>query len=106
MRNTLPSGDNIMRLWQKGYDIQMLRALARPFRLAHQPHVYGAFGLIKERDIAQALSAGQILWTNRDKQATVGTSVGAACIFRDQKRPSVQRDFLGAKFTIPKGAVH
>lgn len=46
--------------WQQGTPLARLRDLAAPFKASTKGHVYGAFGLIKERDVAEALRSGRL----------------------------------------------
>ena len=43
--------------WQKGYPLDELKRNTAPFRTEHKPHCYGAFELLKERDVATAMAA-------------------------------------------------
>lgn len=79
--------------WQLGHDIEELRRLAAPFKLRQKPLVHGAFGLIKERDIAAALEAGE---------ARVYRS--AVAIVKRLSRDSVHDDFAGRPVRIPAGS--
>jgi hypothetical protein len=81
--------------WQKGFPLNQLKALAAPFRERHKPLVFGAFGLTKERDVADALAAGHLLWT--------GDPPEACAIAHIAKRPSNQHDFAQREFTVPAG---
>lgn len=55
-----------MTSWQKGYDIEMLKTLKKVFQKDYKPYVFGAFGMPNERDIADALSKGQVVKTSND----------------------------------------
>lgn len=85
-----------MNDWQKGFPIEQLRELAAPFKARHKPLVFGAFGLTKERDIAEALAAHRVIWTGSPPQAVA--------IFSRLKHGSTQQDF--AQREIPLGAGH
>lgn len=83
--------------WQKGYPLDQLKAFAEPFRQRHKPLVFGAFGLTKERDIAEAWSKNRMIWTGGPPQAVA--------TFSHAKRDSEQQDFSQRSFVIPVGAV-
>lgn len=83
--------------WAKGYDVADLKRYAELFKRAHKPHVYGAFGLVKERDIAEALVH------DRFALAEAGTTLRAAAIFRHAVTASKQRDFSGRAFDVLAG---
>lgn len=83
--------------WQKGFPIELLKSLAGPFKERHKPLVFGAFGLTKERDIADALASNKLVWTGKPPVAVAIVQVTA--------RPSEQQDFTQRKYTVPAGAV-
>jgi hypothetical protein len=83
--------------WQRGHQLDYLRGFADVFKARHKPLVFGAFGLTKERDIAEALSKGRLLWTGKPPQAVA--------IAHLTKKPSEQQDFAQRKFTIPADVV-
>src|SRR5262245_28634265 len=64
--------------WQKGFDLDRLRAFAAPFKAAHKPLIFGAFGLINERDIADALARTRVVWTGDPPQAVALFSIRKA----------------------------
>lgn len=84
--------------WQKGFPLDQLKALARPFKERHKPLVFGAFGLTKERDVAEALAKKRALWTGKPPEATL--------LFSKLKAESHQEDFAQRKFALPAGAVY
>jgi hypothetical protein len=47
--------------WQRGYDLAYLRKIADLFRATDENFVLGAFTGYKERDVASALAAGELL---------------------------------------------
>lgn len=67
--------------WQRGYDLETLRSLAEPFRVAYKPFVFGAFGCPKERDIAAAMAERRLVWTSRNGKPV------AVAIFKEAMRP-------------------
>jgi hypothetical protein len=73
--------------WQRGIDIARLRALAAPFAARHKPLVFGAFGLIKERDMAEALAHKRAIWT--------GDPPAAVAIAWPSRSAIHQTDFTG-----------
>jgi hypothetical protein len=83
--------------WQKGFSIEQLKEMAAPFKANHKALVFGAFGLTKERDIADAMSKSRAVWT--------GSPVQAVALFVPTKMPSEQQDFAQRKFTIGSGSV-
>lgn len=85
-----------MKEWQKGFQMEMLSALAKVFKSEYQPYIFGAFGLPKERDIATALEKKAVIYT---KEADT------ALIFQHYKQSATYTDFTGAKRTVPAGAV-
>lgn len=86
--------------WAHGYDLAELRALALPFKMAHERHVYGAFSLNKERDIAAALKAGE-LWLEGPTFSP--SAVGLRKVLAQR---STHHDFAGRPFTLHRGAVY
>lgn len=73
--------------WQRGIDITQLRALAAPFIARHKSLVFGAFGLVKERDIADALPQKRVIWTGDPPRAVaIGWPIRAG---------AHQTDFVG-----------
>jgi hypothetical protein len=86
-----------MNDWTHGYPIEQLKTYAGVFKNAHKPLVFGAFGLVKERDIAQALI------DNRLVQA--GFPAQALAIISCSKRPSRREDFAKREYVVPVGAL-
>lgn len=86
--------------WAKGHDLAFLKSVAAIFKAAFKPHTYGAFGIPKERDVADALSARDLAWTKAG-----GEEIAAAAIFRRLARPSSHEDFSGRKATILAGDI-
>lgn len=80
-------------LWQRGYPLERLRALAAPFKAAHKALVFGAFGLTKERDVAEAYSRGRLL--------EVGDPPAAVAI--GKPTPSHISDFRGELMPLVQG---
>lgn len=83
--------------WQKGYDLGQLKGLAAPFKARHKALVFGAFGLTKERDVAEALSKNRCIWT--------GNPPEAVALFQPLKKDSEQQDFAQRPVRIPAGTV-
>lgn len=71
--------------------------MAAPFKDAHKALVFGAFGLTKERDIAEAMSKKRAIWT--------GDPPEAVALFAPMQKASQQQDFSQREFNIPAGAV-
>lgn len=83
--------------WQKGFPIAQLKELAEPFKIAHKALVFGAFGLTKERDIADALAHKRLIWTGSPPQAVA--------IFSQLKRPFDQQDFTQRSYRLARDTV-
>ena len=83
--------------WQKGYKLEYLKSFGDLFKQRHKSLVHGAFGLVKERDIAEALARKRIIWTGKPPQA--------AALFTLTQRPSEQHDFAQRQFVIRPGTV-
>ena len=83
--------------WQKGFELDHLKAFAAPFKARHKALVFGAFGLTKERDIADALAQKRAIWT--------GTPPQAVALFAVTKMASEQSDFAQRKWQIPPGSI-
>lgn len=83
-----------MKPWQKGYDLELLKNIAAPFKKDFEAHTYGAFGLPKERDIANALSTDECLYKKN------GT---AAAIFKILRVSSIQIDWAGRSIKPNRG---
>lgn len=83
--------------WAQGQDMAFLKEGARIFRDEFKANSYGAFGIPKERDIADARAHGTLIWTLQD---------GAMCalaIFRRASLSSVHEDFAGRQARIAAG---
>jgi hypothetical protein len=81
-----------MKDWQHGIPLPLLKEFGAIFKAAHGPHVYGAFGLVKERDIAEAIS-----------ECRFCVRPNAAAIYRRLKVTSQQETYHETKITIPAG---
>lgn len=80
--------------WTKGIDLGWLKQMAALFKAEQGPHTYGAFGLPKEIDIANARAEGRAIWTK----------AGDACaLFRIAASHSVMNDFAGNEIDIEPG---
>lgn len=90
-----------MKDWQRGRPLEELKRLSAPFLNYHKPHVYGAFGLIKERDVAAALAESRLIWI-----AEKGQPAKSAMIFNVLKSPSLHLDFAGRKVPIPRSTLY
>lgn len=78
--------------WQHGYDLEFLKQLAAPFKHALSPHCHGAFGVPKEREVAEALVSNEF----------VGDATVAALVSR-MKVAGRQHDFTGRDVVTPAG---
>src|SRR5262245_45830083 len=76
---------------------ETLKAFAAPFTHRHKSLVFGAFGLTKERDIADYLARKRAIWTGEPPQAVA--------LFTIAKVASSQSDFAQRSFSIPPGSV-
>src|SRR5262245_46791422 len=83
--------------WQRGYALEELQRLAAPFKASNKPHVYGAFGLTKERDVAAALAEQRCSWVSE------GGAVAVVALSRLFKVGSRSHDFRGEVIQIPAG---
>lgn len=85
--------------WAKGHPLDLLREIAKPFAEQFKPHIYGAFGLPKEAEIAAAIEAKEAIWTREG-----GKSVQASALFRlFRDRGSAHSDFAGRKAQLAAG---
>lgn len=84
--------------WSRGFDLQFLKELAAVYRQAFKPHTYGAFGIPKERDVADAMAEGQVIWTRGQTGAPTGVA-----IFRIVQREQPHFDFAGRAATMRPG---
>jgi len=84
--------------WALGYDLAFLKDVAAIFSREFKPHTYGAFGLPKERDIANALKEGALAWSRSESG-----SISAAAIFKIAKAASKQSDFAQRTIHIKAG---
>jgi hypothetical protein len=78
-----------MKPWQHGIELDELKRMAAPFKTANARHVYGAFGLVKERDVASAISEGSFVQVK-----------SAAAFVRDIERPHKVKLFAGAQYIL------
>lgn len=81
--------------WARGFDLEFLRSATAIFEREHKPHVYGAFGLVKERDVAAAMTTKDF-WTGPD----------AAAIGHILHRESSHTDFSGRQIKLPEGSYY
>lgn len=77
--------------WAQGHDMAMLRKFAAIFAERHAELIFGQFGLVRERDIAEALSKNRFVW--------LGDL--AAAVARMTDKPSTVWDFAGRHLDIP-----
>lgn len=85
--------------WQRGYPLARLKAAAAIFRERHKPLVFGAFGLTKERDIADALAADSLAWKGP------ADAPRAVAIFHRLKAAGGVTDFAQREVSISAGSV-
>lgn len=82
--------------WQLGFDLALLKQFAAVFKAAHKPHVYGAFGLVKERDVATAMSERRFVHKK-------GNGSAAAAIFKTLSSTSTHKTFYGRDVKVQAG---
>lgn len=85
-----------MKPWQCGFPLDLLKRAAAPFAACHKRFVHGAFGLVKERDVAQALAQDRFL-SYRD--VTLG-AISSAAIYAVLKKRSSHSDFAGRPIEV------
>ena len=88
-----------MEPWQNGIELDRLRGIAAVFKQRHKPLVHGAFGLIKERDIADALIAGALAY-----KGTPDAPRAAAIVHRLKSKGGAT-DFAGRVIEMRPGDV-
>ena len=86
--------------WTKGYPLAELKEAAAVFARAHKPHVYGAFGLVKDRDIASARDSGGF-FCNHSADRMV-----AVAIAHRLTRDSTHHDYAGRSIYIPRATMY
>lgn len=84
--------------WAKGHRLEFLRELAAPFAAEHKPLVLGAFGLVKEADVAAALEAREIIWTRCNRN-----TAQAVALFKVLRSSSKRQDFAGREIELAAG---
>ncbi len=77
--------------------MSFLKEAAALYRAEFKAHCYGAFGLPKERDVADARAAGQLMWTAIDGK------LEAIAMFRHHTIGSSHTDFAGRVAKIEAG---
>lgn len=84
--------------WARGFDLAFLKEVAALFRQEFKPHTHGAFGMPKERDVADAMADGALLWV----RGLGGEIIGAA-IARMVQRPQPHEDFAERRAVMVPG---
>lgn len=84
--------------WAKGYSIDKLKQYSSIFSYSHKNLVFGAFGLIKERDIASALDENKLL--------SIYDPPEAVLIYSELKTPSTHTTFSDRSILIPKNSFY
>lgn len=84
--------------WQHGFELDKLKAFAEPFKVRHKALVFGAFGLTKERDVAEALAKHRAIWTGGERPTAIA-------LFAQSKADSEHHDFAQRPYVVPAGAV-
>lgn len=85
--------------WALGYDLEFLKEVAAIYAREFKPHTYGAFGLLKERDIANALKENALAWIRQEG----GSTIAAALVFKIAKVASKQSDFAQRHIQVKPG---
>lgn len=83
-----------MKPWQQGFELEDLKKMAAPFRASNAKHVYSAFGLVRERDVAAALSRGRFM-----------SNLGAAAIVRPLRHGQTVNLFGTLSQRLPAGTI-
>ncbi len=79
--------------WARGYPIAELKAKAAPFKSLHRPLAFGAYGSVREADVAAALDRGGYF--------SVGMEHDAAAIVRGMPNAvTVFKDFRGEEIAL------
>jgi Aspartyl/Asparaginyl beta-hydroxylase len=102
----IPRLDTTSTDWRRGHDMEALRLLAAPFKAHYAPFVFGAFGIPRERDMAEALSAGRVAFLTGPEDlpgADVLAAPRAVLVAAWLKTPSRQQDFTGVTHILPAG---
>ena len=89
--------NNIMNEWQKGYDLELLKALAKPIKQEYKNYVYGAFGIPNERDIATYLEKGEVIKTKEND---------SLLIWKQYQKKGAFSDFTGETIDIDRGTFY
>lgn len=88
--------------WARGYPLDFLKEVAAIYRAEFKPHTYGAFGLPKERDVADAMAENALLWT---RSLEGNKPVEAVAIAKPVTRPSPHEDFAGRRVALQPGDI-
>jgi len=91
--------------WACGYPVEYLKQWADLFRDEHKPLVFGAFGLVKERDIAPALRRREVVSHWSAQEADPSRHLLGAAIWHKLKSASAHSDFRGRPIRVPAGAI-
>lgn len=88
--------------WQRGYDLDMLKAYAEPFKAVDKGIVLGAFGAFKERDVAEAIARAEATETRGEGLVPYFDEGGsdspypvAALVWRRVRQRRAIKDFTG-----------
>ena len=87
--------------WAKGYPVDDLRERALIFKEAFARFNWGAFVRPKEAQIAEALAAGECVWTRDGRN-----SVQAVALAKTLKAPGQQTDFSGRVLRPSRGDIY
>lgn len=87
-------------VWSKGFPVPWLKAAAAIFREEFKAHTYGAFGIPKERDIADARANDWVVWKSSGRKPIEGVAIAPVL-----KSASTHTDFAGREIKLHAGDV-
>lgn len=88
-----------MKDWQNGIALEELKQHAAIFKTVHGQHVYGAFGLIKEREVAEAIPEGRMA----QHADPITGKIGAALLYRRLKSSSTRHSYYERPINLLAG---
>ena len=102
-----------MKDWQRGYPFEVLEDVANVFKRNHAKFVFGRFGMVTERDVAEYGEKQQVTLVRDDPTQALWSAshsgwpskVRGAALWTILSRPSKRADFRGEPIHVPSGAV-
>lgn len=88
--------------WTRGFDLAFLKECAALFRAEFKPHTYGAFGVPKERDLADARAENSLIWV---RGAEPGDPIQAVALAKAVARTMPHSDFAGRSAVMRPGDI-